>query len=270
MTVSIFDPEASQKKYEFWMRASPPSKVYSILFTPRSGSSWLTSILTQTKAMGTPSEWFNPELMKSSSQAKGARDLDQFVNAISRHDIHGDTFGFEITHHQLHAVFGSDQNFMTYFPNTLFFWLIRKDIVAQGVSLDKMVQTNVSHASHYDANEIESSDKSYDYDAGRIRKWISHIHAAELASEKMIADFNLAPVRLSYEQITQAGAQKVVELFAAKLGLEGFAAQDAPPSDHRKIGTEKNDAFSERFRRENQEFMDRIDAGRAEMLSFLD
>lgn len=79
MTVSIFDPEASQKKYEFWMRTAPPSKAYSILFTPRSGSSWLTSILTQTKAMGTPSEWFNPELMPSSSRAKGARNLDQFV-----------------------------------------------------------------------------------------------------------------------------------------------------------------------------------------------
>lgn len=156
---------------------------------------------------------------------------------------------------------------MAYFPNTLFFWLIRKDIVAQGVSLDKMVQTNVSHASNYDASEIENSDRSYDYDAGRIRKWISHIHSAELASEKMIADFNLAPVRLSYEQITQAGAQKVIELFAAKLGLEGFAAQDVPSSDHRKIGTGKNDAFSERFRAENQRFMERIDAERAEMLS---
>jgi trehalose 2-sulfotransferase len=267
MTVSIFDPEASQKKYEFWMRTAPPSKAYSILFTPRSGSSWLTSILTQTKAMGTPSEWFNPELMPSSSRAKGARNLDQFVGAISRHDIHGNIFGFEITHHQLRTVFGSDQNFMAYFPNTLFFWLIRKDIVAQGVSLDKMVQTNVSHASNYDASEIENSDRSYDYDAGRIRKWISHIHSAELASEKMIADFNLAPVRLSYEQITQAGAQKVIELFAAKLGLEGFAAQDVPSSDHRKIGTGKNDAFSERFRAENQRFMERIDAERAEMLS---
>ncbi|MFD2845195.1 Stf0 family sulfotransferase [Paracoccus cavernae] len=267
MTVSIFDPEANQKSYEFWMRTAPPSKVYSILFTPRSGSSWLTSILTQTKAMGTPSEWFNPELMKSSSQAKGARDLDQFVGAISRHDIHGNTFGFEITHHQLRAVFGSDQKFMAYFPNALFFWLIRKDIVAQGVSLDKMVQTKISHASNYDASEIAKSDRSYDYDADRIRSWISHIHAAELASEKMIADFNLAPVRLSYEQITKAGEQKVVELFAAKLGLEGFAAKDVSSSDHRKIGTEKNDAFSERFREENKEFMDQIDAERAEMLS---
>lgn len=60
---------------------------------------------------------------------------------------------------------------------------------------------------------------------------------------------------------------KVIELFASKLGIEGFVAQDTPSSDHRKIGTGKNDAFSERFRAENREFMDRIDAARAEMLS---
>lgn len=269
MSDSIFDPEADQKKYQFWMRTEKPAKTYSILFTPRSGSSWLTSILTGIRAMGTPGEWFNPELMPSSTRTKGARNLDQFVEVISRHEAHGGIFGFEITYHQLKAVFGTEADFMSRFDDAVFFWLTREDIVAQGVSLDKMVQTRVSHAANNDAQEIVTSDNAYDYNAGRIREWISHIHAAEVGTERMIADFGLSPVRLSYEAITSSGAQKVLNLFAEKLGLDGFATQDVS-SGHRKIGTSKNDEFAERFRAENRYFMDRIDAERAEMLSRYD
>lgn len=266
MINDIFDPDADHKRYEFWTSTEAPTKVYSILFTPRSGSSWLTSILTKTKAMGTPGEWFNPELMSSSTRAKGARNLDQFIEAISRHESYGSVFGFEITYHQLKAVFGSDADFMSRFQDAVFFWLTRKDIVAQGVSLDKMVQTKISHAANNDARDIENSDNFYDYDDGRIRKWIRHIHAAEVGTEKMISDFNLSPTRLSYEAITSAGSKKVVDIFAAKLKLNDLTSEDLP-SEHHKIGTSKNDEFSKRFRSENQEFMEKIDAERAKMLS---
>jgi LPS sulfotransferase NodH len=269
MIEEIFDPEADQKRYEFWTRAQAPTKVYSILFTPRSGSSWLTSILTKTRSMGTPGEWFNPALMPSSTRSKGARNLDQFIEAISRHEAYGNIFGFEITYHQLKAVFRSEMDFMSRFQDALFFWLTREDIVAQGVSLDKMVRTKVSHAAYNDVGEIEHSDSSYDYDARCIQKWIRHIHEAEIGTEKMIAEFGLSPVRLSYEAITSAGAQDTVSLFAEKLGLDNFVSRDIP-SEHRKIGTSKNDEFSERFRSENQEFMDKINSERAEMISHYD
>lgn len=266
MIEKIFDPEADQKKYEFWMRSVAPSRTYSILFTPRSGSSWLTSILTQSKALGTPSEWFNPSLMPASAQAKGARNLDQFVNAISRHEIHGGIFGFEITYHQLLAVFENEHQFMNRFSDAEFFWLIRKDIVSQGISLDKMVQTNVSHASNNDEAEIRNSDTVYGYDADRIKKWIKHIHVAEMGTEKMIADFGLSPIRLSYEGITSEGAQKTLEIFSSKLGVDLPAVQDTS-SQHRKIGTSKNSEFSERFCAENQEFLDGIFEEREKFLS---
>lgn len=269
MTDTIFDSNADQKRYEFWMRTEAPTKVYSILFTPRSGSSWLTSILTKTKSMGTPGEWFNPSLMPSSTRAKGARSLDQFIETISRHEAHGHTFGFEITYHQLKAVFKTDVDFMVRFQHAEFFWLIRKDIVAQGISLDKMVETKVSHAANSDARQIENSDRSYDYDANRIRKWIRHIHAAEVGTERMIADFGLNPTRLSYESITMAGAQKVVDIFAAKLRVESLVSEDVL-TEHRKIATSKNDEFAELFRSENRVFIDKINKDRAKMISLCD
>lgn len=263
----IYDPNADQEKYNLWIRAKAPHKIYSILFTPRSGSSWLTSVLTQSKAMGTPGEWFNPELMPSSTRTKGARNLDQFVEAISRHEIHGNIFGFEITHHQMNVVFGSANAFMERFAGASFFWLIRKDILAQGISLDKMARTGAAHAANNSAAELEKSDAAYDYDPSRIRKRIRLIRDAERDTERMIADFDLSPTRLSYEWITSSGAQRVVRRFADALDVSLPDTGELPPSSHRKIGTSKNDAFAEQFRDENQDFLNEIQAEREAMLA---
>lgn len=266
MTVSVFDPNADQETFQSVTRSEPPTKVYSIMFTPRSGSSWLTSVLSKTGVMGTPGEWFNPELMRSSSRAKGARNLSQFIEAISRHESHGNIFGFEITYHQLMAVFESEAKFMSRFHDAAFFWLTREDIVAQGVSLDKMVQTKVSHSANSDQQEIEISDLSYRYDRARIQKWIQHIHSAEKGTEKMIETFGLSAIRLTYEQIIAAGAQNVVGLFARRLGLRD-ALPELVLTEHQKIGTQKNDEFAKRFRAESKRFIDGIDAQRAKILS---
>jgi len=265
MINSVFDPNADQKKYKFWTQAEPPSKIYSILFTPRSGSSWLTSVLTKTKAIGSPGEWFNPELMPSSSRAKGARNLDQFIEAISRHETYGNIFGFEITFHQIRAVFGSEHEFMSRFQNATFFWLTRRDIVAQGVSLDKMVQTKVSHATNADSIQLENSDSSYEYNGDRIHKWIRHIRAAEKETEEMIEAYGLTPKRIFYEEITSSGTERVLDIFAEQLGLDGLTSNGIS-SSHYKIGTVKNDDFSVRFRDENKEFVDALNKDRASML----
>lgn len=264
----VFDPDADQRRFQQSIRAAAPRQTYAILFTPRSGSSWLTSVLSQTRAMGTPAEWFNPQLMPSSSRAKGARDLDQFIEAISRHEIHGGIFGFEATYHQIIAVFGDKARFTSRFRESAFFWLIRKDIVAQGVSLDKMMQTKVSHAANSDTAEIAKSDAAYRYDPRGIRHWITHIHAAETGTEKMIAEFGLTPACLSYEWITASGAGQVVGFFARHLGLNVPEPTEIT-SPHRKIGTSKNSEFAERFRAENRDFLESIQEQRAGMLSRL-
>ncbi|TBN44101.1 hypothetical protein EYE42_03025 [Paracoccus subflavus] len=266
MTDAIFDPEAHQGRYDFWMRTPAPRKVYAILFTPRSGSSWLTSVLTKTRMMGTPGEWFNPTLMTSSSRSKGARNLEQFIETISRHEAHGGIFGFEITYYQMMAVFGDEASFIENFRNSTFFWLIRKDIVAQAVSLDKMVQTKVSHASNHDEGEIIASDSAYDYNGSRIKEWISHIRNAEKATENMIKTFSLRPIRLAYEPMMASGATEVARIFRNELGI----TDDIPPdleTDHRKIGTEKNNVFAERFRTDYPQFIKTLENERADMLA---
>ena len=266
MSSTIFDPEASQEVYNFWLRSPAPEKCYTIFFTPRSGSSWLTSILSKTKIMGTPGERFNPNFMPSSTRAKGARNLAQYIEAISRHEAHGGVFGFEITYHQLRRIFENDATFMDHFADSNFFWLIRRDIVSQGVSLDKMVQTQIGHAAQHGSDAIEKSDAIFTYDEERIRKWIIHIRNAEIGTEGLINHYKLSPKRLSYESMMDMGSQKVVNIFSEALGIDSSISEEIS-SEHRKIGTEKNSAFAERFRSESGEFVKRLEEERAEMLA---
>lgn len=264
---ALFDPKADHKRLKGKMLSPHPKGRYGILFTPRSGSSWLTSILLNSQALGAPAEWFNPSLMPASSRVMGARSLDQFTHAIQRHDLRGGLFGFEITHHQLEAVFGTAEAFMAHFQGSTFFWLIREDIVAQAVSLQKMVQTQVTHTANIDAEKVEKADQIFDYDDKGILHWTRHILNAERATEAMIKRFGLTPIRLSYEQMMAAGPSAVVKYFAHHLGQTDRLSTDQTSSEHRKIGTAKNDAFAERFRKNHPILMRKIAFQRRKMLS---
>lgn len=268
MSKDIFDRDADQARYDRFCRDPGPDRQYAIFFTPRSGSSWLTSVLTDTKFLGNPAEWFNPRLMQRSTRAKGARNLDQFVNVISRHRIYGGIFGFEITYQQLKAVFKTEENFASYFKQLTYFWLIREDIVAQAVSLDKKIQTKMSHAPNHSVDEIAQSDAAYDYSPTRIKRWANHIRTAEVGTERMFARFDIEPIRLSYEQITSSDVGEVVARFTTALGITDPVLQ-VPKSDHEKIGSARNVDYAVRFRTEMKSYVDQLDADRQMLLSRL-
>src|SRR5579871_4778068 len=44
-------------------KTTPADRYYIIFFTPRSGSSWLTSVLSATRHLGYPEEYINPEFL---------------------------------------------------------------------------------------------------------------------------------------------------------------------------------------------------------------
>lgn len=266
MPPQFFDPEADQSTYHHWSSRPAPGKTYFILFTPRSGSTWLNSLLTQTGAMGIPKEWFNPEHILIASRHCGARDLDQFVTAVTRSQAKGDVFGAEITYHQMTRLFGSPEAFLQRFPAAAFFFLIRRDIVAQAISMHKMVRTSVSHSAISDDATIAESDAAHEYDAEQIAWWVNRIRGAEAGIEAIIAAHGLQPVRLSYEQITRDGAETATRDFAAHLGVT-LPQTVRLSSRHRKIGTDKNQAFAERFRAEQAELLRRVDQDRAALLA---
>lgn len=260
-----FDPAL----YERVLKRPAAQTRYVIYFTPRSGSSWLTDILSQTQRLSKANEAFNPNFMPNIARVCNASNLEQYINVMVRRHNHQGVYGFEITMHQLNAVFPDHDMFIEHFGAGPCFWLIRRDIVAQAISLAKMVTTKVAHTSHATDAERAASDAAFPYDARLIRKWLKHILAAEQENETLFANYGLTPLRMSYEQTTTLSDQQMVQVIARHVGVRDLPDM-AFETRHAKLGTGLNEEYAARFRKDEAAFMAAVDESRAPMLAKLD
>lgn len=259
-----FDPELYQR-----VLTRPKAKTkYVIYFTPRSGSSWLTDILSQTGRMGRANEAFNPNFIPNITKAINASNINQYCSVLIRRLNTKGVFGFEITMHQLNAVFHDHEQFIKWFGAGPCFWLIREDIVAQAVSLAKMVTTQVGHTANATDEQRAAADQAFGYDPALIKKWLLHILVAERQNEALFAEYDLTPLRLSYEQITKLGAARVIDLFARHVGVTDLPEMETE-STHTKLGTSRNQEYALRFREEEADFVRQVEDERAVWLEKL-
>lgn len=259
-----FDPDLYQKV----LKKPAADLRYVIYFTPRSGSSWLTDILSQTGRLSKANEAFNPNFIPNIARVCNASTLEQYINVLIRRHNQGGVYGFEITMHQFEAVFPDPALFLQHFTDGPCFWLIRRDIVAQAVSLAKMVTTSVAHTSHASEEDRRSADSRFEYDARLIRRWLSHILSAERKNEAFFARHGLDPLRLCYEQTTCLSAQQMVDVVTRHLGLPDLPRMSFE-TKHEKLGTSRNAEYAARFRRDEAGFMAEVDAERAPWLARL-
>ena len=242
---------------------------FVIFFTPRAGSTWLTDVASQTEKLGRPGESFNPRHLGKMARAMNATNLPDYCQMLARKRATGGVAGFEITHHQLRAVFRKHSRFLEHYPNPHVFWLIRQDIVAQAVSLYKMTTTRVSHATKLSPAEIAARETQFIYSADRIAHWINHILLAEQRTETLIAEAGWRPMRLWYEWNVEVGAQVMLNRMAEFMDLPPVLRGEAPTSGHRKIATGKNAAFAARFAQERADYLRQVADQRAPYLEKL-
>lgn len=250
------------------MRQPPATLTYTILFTPRSGSSRLTEILKQTGVLSLPGEFFNPGFMPGIARALNASNMEQYIAMLRRKRNTVGVMGFEITYSQLRGVFGRVDAFRSAIRPDRWFWLIREDIVLQAISISRVRQSQISHDTGLDAAARARADADFAYDGRAIRTQIMKLRWMEKGCEAMFGRFGVGPVRLSYERLIQQDPATVAALFAAETGAI------LPPDlrfdlTHQKLGTDKNTAFAAMFRAENPRFIARIDRARAPMLAAL-
>lgn len=245
-----------------------PGKQYVMYFTPRSGSSWITDIAGKTRRLSLPGEVFNPNFLPKITQSYNAATMDEYCAILKRRRNTQDVFGFQITYHQLAAVFRNEADFLKRFPSPTCFWLIRRDIVAQAVSLYKMVKTQTSHAPQISPDEILRREQAFTYDDAAIRHWVQHILSAEIKTETMFVRHGLSPLRMSYERNIEMKPNHIVNVMGRHIGIPSMKMKPLQ-SAHHKIATTTNDSFAERFRRQNASFVQEVDAQRSQMLSLL-
>ncbi len=246
-----------------------PTQKYVIFFTPRSGSSWLTRALERTEEFGKPGELFNPAYLPTLLRRTSAQSLEQYLAVISRRRAVSDTFGFEITFHQAHAVFSGYDAFHRAFPDFKAIWLVRRDIVAQAVSLYKMEAHNVAHSLNTTDEQVRAADDRFGYDAEQVRNKVEHILQAETETEAYFERHAIEPLRLSYEDNMAAGARAVTTRIGAFIGLDRVTQDASSDNPHKKIGTGVNEDFATRFREEEAAFVKEVEAQRSTTLAGL-
>lgn len=247
----------------------PPHR-FVIYFTPRSSSTRLTEILARTRRLGQANEAFNPTFVRTNATHWKVADMDTYIALLLRRQALGGVYSCEVTAHHLNVLFADERPFVRAFGTAPAFWLIRQDIVAQAVSLAKMVATGVSHSPFFTPDRMAEAESGFDYDRARILHWLEHIWAAETAQEAFFARHRITPLRLSYEQVTRMDETRIVDMVTRHVGLPPIALP--PPADgaqHRKIATDRNETYAARFRIEAADELARIAAERAGRLAGL-
>lgn len=260
--------ETHRQKFERIVARNPPVLEYCIYFTPRSGSSWLTDLATRSGFLGGARECFNPQFMGEMAQFLGARTMDEYIEVIRRRFCNRGTFSFEITLFQLREVFGSTDAFMERFGRYVPFWLIREDIVLQAVSLWKKEVTGIAHSVGSTPLGRADADANLAYDADGISRWLKHIVALERLTEAHFATHQIAPVRMSYEQMMAAGPQQTRAFMARSLGRRLLPPKHGDPR-HERIATDLNTHFAEQFQHENPTICAEVLEGREGTLAAL-
>ncbi|MEJ8572059.1 Stf0 family sulfotransferase [Microbaculum marinum] len=252
-------------------RRTPAARRHVIYFTPRSGSSWLSTALAETKLLGYAGEYLNPSFIQSIARSLNANTPDTYLDALLRsRKTDNDVFTVEVTYFHLRK-FGDRGLFLKYFPPTSpCVFLMRENIVLQAISLYKAVETQVFHTAAASDDRIAVSHGFSDYDGEKILGWVQHIRQQEVGLEALFAVEKLEPLRISYERLFGMYPDPV-GLIAGHLGLPPGSVPKAETRAvaHAKLASASNLELEARFRADYGESVGRVESERREMIARL-
>jgi trehalose 2-sulfotransferase len=234
-----------------------PDRHYVIVFTARSGSSWLTNILSETKLLGFPEEYLNPNFVRGVASAVNSTVPEEFLAGLRRRrQTPNGVFGLEARELDI-ELFGADCFFET-FDDAVFFNLWRENLVAQAVSLFRAVETQQFHI-----KQGEQAAAPPAYDTKSIGKWMIHLALQENANLKMLQQRRRPFVNLRYEEMVQSRRQ-TLRIFAEELGIELSPEMLMAHAERPllKLGNDWNIETEARFRAEAPTLVARVEANR--------
>jgi LPS sulfotransferase NodH len=122
----------------------PPSKVYVVASSYRSGSTHLCHCLWETGVLGAPWEYLNYENdMRVMLLRLGASGVtDYFIKLLACRTSRNGVFGVKAHFHHFEAAFKAFPGMLKALPPVQFIYINRRDKVAQAVSMAKSIQTN--------------------------------------------------------------------------------------------------------------------------------
>jgi LPS sulfotransferase NodH len=230
-----------------------PETPYAICLTPRSGSTYLTYLLKETGKFGFPDEWLNAFKIKDEVASLGTSNIALFLRRILiKHASENGVSGLEFSYSQLLAAQKIGNLDKTLTGRMRYFYLRRRNIVRQAISLYTAFQSGLLHSN--DSNdEKRAAHAQVNYNRKAIRENINILHDQEMGWETYFGSLRIEPDRLYYEDLI-ARPDKVLRRMSNILGLDvtPLPSRDSaikPISDHR------NEEWEARFRDEEADYL---------------
>lgn len=243
---------------------------YVICTSPRSGSTLLCKLLAATRVAGRPGSHFHGTDFSKWLAAyditpePNLSELDLlrlvFAKGIERGRNQSGPFALRMQSHSLR--FFLEKLALLYpdlpsdvarieaaFGKTLFVYLDRDNKIEQAVSWVKAQQTGLWHVAP-DGTELErlSEPKDPNYNGTAIFEAYRQFEADKLLWEDWFQQQGIAPVALSYEELSAAPTQYLAVILG-KLGLDPSIAKDIKPGVA-KLADETNRDWVDHFQRD--------------------
>lgn len=178
-----------------------PSRIFEgrrgvgMLFTSRSGTTFLVDIINKTGRLGRILEHFNPYRIDVGVEKWGVTSADEYVGeCVRRHSSDDGVFGFKGTVEALLPLVQVNE-----LPSRARDWtwitVRRDDTVAQAISLLRAKSSAVWH----DRGQLETPAPVPEYDFGAILKQFNIIQRKQGQIERFFAVHGIEPLRLVYE-----------------------------------------------------------------------
>lgn len=245
---------------------------YIICTSPRSGSTLLCRLLSQTGVAGHPASYFHEasvqswrgELGLDDDPALSETDLltDTFRAAIAKGSGETGMFGLRLQRHSfefftaklalMHPGLASEkERIYAAFGRTAFIHLTREDKLGQAISYVKAQQSGLWHRAS-DGTELErlSPPSEPAYDAEQIRRQIGEFETFDLEWRRWFGREGIDPLRITYETLSRAPRETLGDVLG-HLGLNRNAARRAAP-DVAKLADRTSLEWAERYRSEGE------------------
>ncbi|MHA6288796.1 Stf0 family sulfotransferase [Maricaulis sp. CAU 1757] len=226
---------------------------YLICMLPRSGSTYLAQLLKDTAAFGYPEEWLGVSRAEDQARAVGATDWDTLLRRVlARHASDNGVSGVELSLAQLTWGRQATGRRDVLDRGYRFFYLRRRNIVRQGISMHIAHQSGVLHSSQM-TDEARQVRDAVLYQAEAIRAWIKFLHDEEMQWEREFGRLAIEPVRIYYEDII-ARPERVIRLFAHVLDLPATPPVPEHNPVHR-VSDSRSAEWEARYREEDADYL---------------
>jgi LPS sulfotransferase NodH len=245
-----------------------PYTSYVICTSPRSGSTLLCTLLSDTGIAGHPDSHFHTAALRD-WLADYALAPDDFANEhaqltavfdAARARGTGDTgiFGLRLQRHSLAFLMqqlsllypnctSDHQRFQAAFANTLFIYLTRADKLDQSISFVKATQTGLWHKAP-DGTELERLSPPQDplYDQDALARTLGDLTAMDEDWKTWFAREQIDPLCIDYDELS-ARPSEILAQILRKLGLPAEIADTIKPNTA-KLSDLTNQIWAQRFR----------------------